>query len=153
MRVRYKGLWAPATKIHSSPPRGGLLCFETSGSPFACAQCVRRSKSATGAFRSCRAGTAPHPEGRWFKFWLSAYAPSVRRSKQSTGLFCPLQGALPTPPQPNIKAQFLLWAALFLFQQPVRAVTIHCKKTADRSLVASSRSRSDRHRFFVALTS
>jgi len=38
-----------------------------SGSPFAYVQCVRHSKSVTGAFRSCFARTAPHPEGHQFK--------------------------------------------------------------------------------------
>jgi len=39
----------------------------SSGSPGAYASGVRHSKSVTGAFRSCFARTAPHPEGHQFK--------------------------------------------------------------------------------------
>jgi len=53
----------------------------SSGSPFAGAQCVRHSKSVTGAFRSCFARTAPHPEGRQFK---SGPRNQIQRNKPSS---------------------------------------------------------------------
>ena len=64
-------------------------------------------------FLSCFARTAPHPEGHQFKSGRSAYAQSVRRSKQSTGLFCRASRDHSLSRATKFQNAVLLWCGFF----------------------------------------